>query len=93
MSEKSHKLKGIAERREYLVMQIAAQRLLIAQNIEVWREPLALADRGLSVICYIKRHPILAACSSLSIFSMIRNNRAIKWVQNGWMAWKILRRL
>jgi hypothetical protein len=95
MSEKSHKLKlnRLAERREMLVMQIAAQRLLIANNIEVWREPLAIADRSLTFICYIKRHPILAAGASLSIVSIMRTSRALKWVQNGWMAWRILQQL
>jgi hypothetical protein len=95
MSEKPHKLKlnGLAARRELLVMQIAAQRLQIANNIEVWREPLAFVDRGLKVICYFKRHPILAAGASLSIISMMRASCALKWVQNGWMAWRLLQQL
>lgn len=56
MNEKSIQL---TERRERLVAQAAAQRMALAQNIELWRIPLARAYQGLAALRYIKSHPRL----------------------------------
>ena len=46
----NEKLIRLAERRERLVAQAAAQRMALAQNIEPWRNPLARADQGLAAL-------------------------------------------
>jgi YqjK-like protein len=51
------KLIRLAERRERLVTRAAEQRVALAQNIEPYRMPLALADRGIYALRYIKSHP------------------------------------
>jgi hypothetical protein len=79
------KLRNLDKRRESLIVEAAAQRLLITQNIETWRTPLALADRGLAAMSYIKSHPIYAAGASLGFFTVIRSSRAGKWFQRGWI--------
>ena len=95
MSEKLCSLKSVnlAKRREHLVAQAAEQRLFLAQQIETWRAPLALADRGLAAVRYIKRHPICAAGASLGLFTAMRSSRASRWFQRGWMAWQVVRKL
>ena len=53
----SSKLTQLAERREHLVAQAAAQRTALAQSAAPWRAPLALADRGVEALRTIRRHP------------------------------------
>ena len=51
------KLIRLAERRERLVTRAAEQRVALAQNIEPYRLPLALADQGINALRYIRSHP------------------------------------
>jgi hypothetical protein len=67
------KLRNLAERRESLVAEAAAQRLLIAQNIETWRTPLGLADRGLAAVSYIKSHPVWRGWIVWQVVRKLRN--------------------
>jgi YqjK-like protein len=87
------KLRNLAERRESLVAEAAAQRLLIAQNIETWRAPLTLADRGLAAVSYIRSHPVWAAGASLGLLTAMRLSLAGKWLQRGWIVWQVVRKL
>lgn len=87
------KLRNLAERRESLVAEAAAQRLLMAQNIETWRKPLAIADRGVAAVSYIKSHPVLAASASLGLLAVTRSSRAVQWFQRGWIVWQVVRKL
>ncbi len=81
----SDKLHSLAERREYLVTEVAAQRLLLSQNFETWRAPLALADRGLAAVRYIKSHPIWVTGASIGLFTVVRPSRIGK-VLTAWLA-------
>ncbi|MGZ8262289.1 MAG: YqjK family protein, partial [Methylotenera sp.] len=51
------KLTRLSERRQQLVAQAAAQRTVLAQNIGPLRSPLALADKGLAAVRYVKQRP------------------------------------
>ena len=86
------KLLRLAERRERLVAQTAAQRVALAENIEPWRMPLALADQGLSVLRYIGRHPEWIAGIVVLIVAL-RPGRAGKWLGRGWMTWQVVHKL
>lgn len=86
------KLTQLAARRELLVSRAAAQRLVLAQNIEPWRRPLALVDQGLNVFRFIKRHPVWIAGGS-ALLAMLRPERTGKWLRRGWVAWQIIRKL
>lgn len=88
----NEKLTRLAERRERLVAQIAAQRTALAQNIEPWRTPLALADRGLAALRYVRSHPAWIVGGGI-LFAAVRPARAGKWLGLGWAAWKILLKL
>jgi CHAD domain-containing protein len=89
MSEKLHRL---AERRERLVAQAAAQRMALAQSIEPWRIPLAVADQGLAALRFLKRHPAWIVGGGILI-AALRPVRVVKWLRRGWVAWQILHNL
>lgn len=88
----NEKLSRLAERRERLVAQAAAQRMALAQNIEPWRQPLARADRGLAALRYIKSHPAWIV-GGAALLAIVRPGRAGNWLTRGWVAWKMLQKL
>lgn len=86
------KLIPLAERRERLIAQAAAQRLALAQNIEPWRVPLARADQGLAALRYIKSHPGWLIGGGL-LLAALRPGRVGKWLGRGWVAWQMISKL
>lgn len=82
----------LAERRERLLAQAAAQRRTLAQNIEPWRIPLALADQGLTALRYIKSHPEWIV-GVVAVLAVLRPRRVGKWLGRGWVSWQVLHRL
>lgn len=83
------KLISLTERRERLVAQAVAQRMLLAESIEPWRIPLARVDQGLAVLRVIKRHPAWIA-GGVVLFAALRPLRVVKWLRRGWVAWQML---
>ena len=83
----------LARRREHLVLEAAKQRVQLAQAVEVWREPLALADQGLAAINYIKKHPFLIAASTAVLVRLVKKSFMGKWLGRGMMAWQLVRKL
>jgi hypothetical protein len=86
------KLTRLAERRERLVVQAAAQRTALAQNIAPWRIPLALADQGLAALRFIKSHPALIV-GGVAVLVALRPGSLGKWLQRGWLTWQIVNKL
>lgn len=86
------KLIRLAERRERLVAQAAAQRMTLAQSIEPWRTPLARADQGLAALRYIKSHPAWIV-GGVVLLAALRPNRIGKWLGRGWVTWQMMRKL
>lgn len=84
------KLAKLEQRRQQLLAQAAMQRELIAQHIEPWRTPLALADRGLNIVHYVRQHPVFMV-ASLSILGLMRLTRTGKWLQGGWLFMQVAR--
>jgi hypothetical protein len=84
------KLLKLAKRRERLAAEAEAQRLALAQNVEVWRKPLAIADQGLVALRCVKRHPLLVTGSSVALLSIWRPGNIGKWFRRGWVAWQFL---
>jgi len=83
----------LAKRRANLVKKAEAQRLAVSQSLDVWRKPLSVADHGLNVLRYLRRHPFMMAGGGTALLSIFRPNGFGKWVQRGWLAWQILRKL
>lgn len=82
----------LAERRERLVAQAAAQRTALAQNLAPWRAPLALADRGVAALHCLARHPALLVVATLAIAAW-RPRRLGQGLGLVWGAWRFGRRL
>ena len=89
----NEKLLKLAQRREHLVLEAAKQRVQLAQAVEVWRVPLALAEQGLAAISFIKKHPILMVASTAVLVRLVRKSFMGKWLGRGMMAWRLVRKL
>jgi YqjK-like protein len=87
------KLLKLAKRREYLVAKAENQRMQLAQAVDVWRVPLALADQGLAALSFIKKHPILVAGGSAVLVRLLRKSFIGKWFSRGLFALQIVRKL
>jgi len=88
----NEKLTRLAERRERLVAQVAAQRMALAQDIEPWRIPLARVDQGLATLRYIKSHPAWIV-GGAALLAALRPRRVGKWLQLGWVTWQMRHKL
>lgn len=86
------KANRLAERRERLIAEAAAQRVALARGIEPWRAPLALADQGLAALRAVRRHPVLFA-GGIALLIALKPARAGAWLRRGWTAWLLLRKL
>jgi len=86
------RLTELAERRERLVAQAAAQRTALAQNAAPWRAPLALADRGVEALRTIRRHPAWLLGATLLLVA-VRPGRAGRWTRFAWVGWQVGRKL
>lgn len=86
------KLSQLAERREHLVTQAAAQRDALAQNMAPWRAPLALADQGVATCRTLVRHPALLLGATFMLAVLYRR-RAAKWPGFLWVGWQIGHRI
>lgn len=82
----------LAERRERLVAQAAAQRAALAQNLEPWRAPLALADQGVAALRYLRHHPALLVGATFMIVAL-RPKRLGRGLGLAWSAWQLGHRL
>lgn len=88
----NRKLTRLAERRRQLVARAAAQRTALAHDLAPWRARLALADRGIAALRYLRRHPALMVGAALLLVAL-RPRRVGTWLQRGWVVWQIGRRL
>ncbi|MGO9446716.1 MAG: YqjK-like family protein [Thiobacillaceae bacterium] len=87
----SKELARLAERRNHLVAQAAEQRTALAQSLEPWQAPLALADQGIAALRYIRRHPALSTGAAL-VMVALRPKPTGKWLRRLWLAWQLGRK-
>jgi hypothetical protein len=88
----NRKLARLAERRSRLSAQAAAQRTALAHDLAPWRTRLALADQGIAAVRYVVRRPALIVGAAF-LLAALRPRHTGKWLQRGWLAWQIGRRL
>ena len=79
------KLASIAERRQLLVAQAEQQRVALAKNIQPLQSSLALADKGLNIVRYVKKHPMLVM-GLVSLIGLLRPMRAVTWLRRSSIA-------
>lgn len=85
-------LMQLAERRANLIARVAAQRAALADSVEPWRAPLALADQGVSALRFLKRHPVWIVGSGILLVTF-RLGGSMKWLRRAWVTWQVARRL
>jgi hypothetical protein len=89
----NEKLLKLAQRRESLVLEAEKQRMQLVQVVDTWRAPLAMADKGLAAINYIKKHPVWMVGGGAILMKVMRPSRIGKWFSRGLVAWQIMRKL
>lgn len=89
----SKKLEKLAERRARLQGQIAVQREDLVSAFLPLRSPLSLADKGLHMLGYLNKHPVLvsgAVAGTVAVAVAMRPKRWFLMLESGWMAWRLL---
>jgi hypothetical protein len=89
----NNKLLELAKRRERLIQEAADQRVKLTQAVDVWREPMALVDKGFAALSFIKKHPVWMASGSAILLRVLQPAKVGKWVSRGWIAWQLMRKL
>jgi len=80
------KMSAVMQRRGELLARIAAQREQAAEIGARWQAPLALADKGLAVVRFLRSHPALVA--GVAALFVIRRRNVAGLVKGGWRVWK-----
>jgi hypothetical protein len=88
----NRRLAGLAERRRLLVMRASEQRAALALAAAPWRARLAVVDRGIAVLSYVRQRPALIALGAL-LLVLRRPRRVGTWLQRGWLFWRIGQKL
>lgn len=86
------KLILVAEKRARLISRAAAQRSALGREIEPWRVPLALTDRGLVALRYIRSHPKWMV-GGMVLLAILRPRIAGKWLGRALLSWRVLGKL
>jgi len=81
-----------AEKREQLINRAAQQRLALRQDIEPWRVPLALTDRSITALRYVRRHPQWMV-GIVIVLTVARPARVWKWLERGLIVWQMAKSL
>jgi hypothetical protein len=82
--------RAAAQRRKQLVVLCAAQRDELAALMVRLEGPLKVADRGVSIIRYLRDRP-LAVGAVAAVLTVSRVHGAWKWAQRGFVAWRAYR--
>ena len=77
----------VMQRRGELLARIAMQRKQVAEIGMHWQAPLALADKGVAAVRYLRSKPVIVAVA-VAIFA-IRRRGAAGIVTTGWRVWRL----
>jgi small neutral amino acid transporter SnatA (MarC family) len=83
----NRRLAQIQVRRERLLAKAAAQRDEVTLLLSPWATPLAVADRGVAVVTYVRAHPSLALVAVAALV-VLSPKRAFRWARTGFAAWR-----
>jgi hypothetical protein len=80
------------QRRLHLIALCAAQRDELGSLMARMEGPLKVADRGLSVLRYVRERPVVIGALA-ALFAATRGRGTWKWAQRGVLAWRAWRTL
>ncbi|HSD42684.1 MAG TPA: YqjK-like family protein [Burkholderiales bacterium] len=81
------RLAQIQARRERLIAKAAAQREEVALLLAPWQAPLAIADKGVAVVAYVRGHPEIVLVA-VAAFVVLSPKRAFRWARRAFAAWR-----
>ena len=81
------KLNKLVERRGRLISRAASQRVALTEALAPWHTPLTIVDQGLSVVRYLRQHPLLLG-GMLASALVMRPKRMIGLLRSGWFIWR-----
>ena len=82
----------LALRRARLIALAEAQRRRLAADVEPWRKPLSLADRGIAAARFIGNHPAWMVGAAVAPMAF-RTTPLGTWFRRGLAAFQIVRGL
>lgn len=82
----------LSERRGYLINRAAQQRLALRWEMEPWQVPLALADRGITALRYVRRHPQWMV-GIVILLTAARPAVLWRWLERGLITWQVAKTL
>lgn len=82
----------LLQKREDLINRSAQQRLALRRDIEPWRVPMALTDRSITALRYVRRHPQWMV-GIVIVLTLARPARAWKWLERGLIVWQMAKSL
>lgn len=80
----------LQRRREMLIAQCDAQRADVARYVGGLATPVRIADRVANVLHYLRRHPLAAGASAVTLLVTQRRG-LLKWGQRAFVAWRAWR--
>ena len=80
------------QRRLHLIALCAAQRDELQSLVARMEGPVAVVDRGLSVVRYVRARPVVIGVLA-ALLAATRGRGAWKWAQRGVLAWRAWRTL
>lgn len=83
-------IERIIQRRAELITRAAQQRDDIATALGTLRAPLAVADKGVAAVTYVKSHPGIAAAVIVAT-AVISPRRTLRWAQRALLVWRGVR--
>jgi hypothetical protein len=84
-------LNEVIARRQLLLARSALQRATFARGIVPWQPRLALVDRGVAAVRYVRRYPATLAAAGLLV-AALRPRIGSLWLQRGLLLWQIASR-
>jgi hypothetical protein len=82
----------LIQRQQALLVRSAQLRLSLAQQAQVLKRPLALADAAQSGLQWIYRNPAWPI-GALTLVLLLRPKRTLVWGGRAWWAWNSYRRV
>lgn len=85
-----------AVRQQHLLARSAALRLSLADQVQVLKTPLALADQARAGLQWLYRHPLWSLGTGVLmavVLPKVLPKRALLWGGRAWGAWATFRRM
>ncbi len=80
----------LRDKRARLVARAVLERERFSAQLDAWRAPLALADKGIAAGRYLRRHPQWLVAIAV-VIALIRPRRAFAWARRGFVVWRTWR--